>query len=170
MINFAVNWITQIQSNSPANSYFIMSEGLSEPYKIILPDIPSAGVYFFTTDSGMQYEVRFGRKKDDILSSIIVFGVINEEFEGEEYVMTNKNEVYRVMSTMVNIILIFRKEHPNVRSYEFTGEPKQGESLDSSTQRIRLYSRYVQRMFDKEEWELIPGKNTIAVQRKNRFS
>lgn len=147
-----------------------MSEGLSEPYNIVLPDIPSAGIYFFTTDSGMQYEVRFGRKKDDILSATIVFGVINDEFEGEEYVMTNKNEVYRVMSSIVNVIQIFRKEHPNVRSYEFTGEPKHGESIDSPTQRIRLYYRYVQRMFDQKEWDIILGKNTITVQRKTRFS
>ncbi len=147
-----------------------MSEGLSEPYKIVLPDIPSAGLYFFTTDSNMQYEVRFGRKKDDILSATIVFGVINEEFEGEEYVMTNKNEVYRVMSTIVNIIQIFRKEHPNVRSYEFTGEPKHGETIDSPTQRIRLYHRYVQRMFDLNEWDVFLGKNTISVQKKTRFS
>ena len=147
-----------------------MSEGLAEPYKIVLPDIPSAGLYFFTTDSEMQYEVRFGRKKDDILSATIVFGVINDEFEGEEYVMTNKNEVYRVMSTIVNIIQIFRKEHPNVRSYEFTGEPKHGETIDSPTQRIRLYYRYVQRMFDLNEWEIKLGKNTIAVLRRTRFS
>ncbi len=143
-----------------------MSEGFSEPYKIVFPDIPSAGVYFFTTPSGMQYEVRFGRKKDDILSATIVFGVINEEFEGEEYVMTNKNEVYHVMATIVKIIQTFRNEHPNVRSYEFTGEPKHGESIDSPTQRIRLYYRYVQKMFDNRDWDINFGKNTIIVQRK----
>ena len=146
-----------------------MSEGLSKPYKIVLPNIPSAGIYFFTTDCGMRYEVRFGRKKEDILSATIVFGVINEEFEGEEYVMTNKNEVYRVMSSIINIIRIFREEHPKVYAYEFTGEPKHGEATDSPTQRVRLYYRYVQRMFDPTKWDIILEKNTVAVQLKIRF-
>lgn len=143
-----------------------MIEGLCKPYKIVLPDIPSARVYYFTTDSGMQYEVSFGRREDDILSASIIFGVINDEFEGEEYVMTNKNEVYRVMSTIVNIIQIFHKEHPDTHTYEFSGEPKEGESEDSPTQRTRLFHRYVKKIFDKKEWDIILGKNSIVVRKK----
>ena len=75
----------------------IMNEGLTNAFKIIPPAIPSAGIYFFTTDSGVKYEVRFGRRKDNILHATIVFGVINDEYEGEEYVETNRGEVYRAV-------------------------------------------------------------------------
>ena len=117
-------------------------------YKILPPAIPSAGVYFFTTDSGIQYEVRFGRRQDNILHATIVFGVINDEFDGEEYVVTNRGEVFRVMSTIVQIVKMFMREHPKIVSYEFTGIPKEGEDDEKSSQRTLLYKRYLPRIFE----------------------
>ena len=61
-----------------------------EEYKIVPPAISTAGVYFFTTDSGVVYEVRFGRRQDNILHATIVFGVLNDEYDGEEYTVTNR--------------------------------------------------------------------------------
>lgn len=135
-------------------------------YKIIPPLIPSAGIYHFTTGSNVQYEVRFGRKQSDILNVNIVFGVINEEYEGEEYVLTNKGEVYRVMNTITEIINLYRGLHPNVRSYEFTGEPTEGETLDKPTKRLRMYLRYVNRLFLDPQWLVTIDKNKITVSKK----
>src|SRR6478609_8050554 len=98
-------------------------ERLTAAYKNILeieyPSIPSAGVYYFTTKSGLRYEVRFGRLQDNILHANIVFGVIDDEFEGEEYVTTNRGEVFTVMNTIVEIVKNYMKEHPKVNIYEF---------------------------------------------------
>ena len=69
-----------------------MSEA-SNIYPIEYPAIKSASVYYFNTPSGLRYEVRFGRRQDNILHASIVFGVVNDEFEGEEYVTTNRGEV-----------------------------------------------------------------------------
>ena len=80
---------------------------MSTIYSILPPNIPSAGVYYFTTNAGIQYEVRFGRKKNDLLNVTIVFGVINEEYEGEEYILTNKGDVFRVMNTISKIIILY---------------------------------------------------------------
>lgn len=55
---------------------------------------------------------RFGRLQDNILHANIVFGVINDEFEGEEYVATNRGEVYQVMNTIVEIVKNYMSEHP----------------------------------------------------------
>ncbi|MBL4652111.1 MAG: hypothetical protein JKY53_04475 [Flavobacteriales bacterium] len=133
-------------------------------YKIIPPAIPSAGLYYFTTDSGVKYEVRFGRKQNDLLCATIVFGVINEEYEGEEYVNTNKGEVYRVMNTIVEVVQFFRAQHPNIRSYEFTGEPGEGEDTTDGvpTKRIRMYHRYVMRIFG-DKWNCNFEGNKITV-------
>lgn len=138
-------------------------------YDIVAPAIPSAGVYYFNTDSGIQYEVRFGRKQNDLLCATIVFGVLNEEYDGEEYVLTNKFEVYRVMNTIEVIVNMYRKEHPNIRSYEFTGEPASGESGDEPTKRLRLYHRYVIRLFDKN-WTIELKGNKIIVYRPFHYS
>jgi len=134
-------------------------------YDIVYPKIKSGNEYFFTTDSGIEYEVRFGRKQQDILSATIVFGVLNDEFDGEEYAVTNKGEVYRVISTIVTIVNIYKREHPNIHSYEFTGEPTSDESDSEATIRIKLYQRYLNRIFDPS-WHIHAEGNRVIVSRK----
>ena len=143
--------------------------GTLPTYKIIPPAIASAGVYFFTTDSGLQYEVRFGRRQDNILHATIVFGVINEEFDGEEYVVTNRGEVFRVMNTIVQIVKMFMAEHPKIMCYEFTGIPKDGEDETRSSKRTLLYKRYLPRIFESG-WEFNFSGNSAIVTKKQRFS
>ncbi len=135
-------------------------------YQIIPPAISSGSVYLFTTDSGVEYEVRFARKKDNLLKATIAFGVLNDEYEGEEYVVTNKGEVFRVMATIVKIVKTYIKEHPNIRSFEFTGEPTMGENESKgSTKRLRLYMRYLKDIF-KEGWRFELNGNKITVLKK----
>ena len=145
-----------------------MNRALADPFEIISPAIPSAGIYFFTSGSGIKYEVRFGRRKDNILHATIVFGVNNDEYEGEEYVETNKGEVYRVMSTIVKIILLFIAEHPKVMTYEFTGTARKSESNEGENTRINLYKRYLPILFpEKEGWEFSFKDSTAIVTRKD---
>lgn len=146
-----------------------MANGFVEPYKIIAPAISTAGVYYFTTDSGTNYEVRFGRRQDNILHATIVFGVTNDEYEGEEYVVTNKGELYRVMTTIVKIVKIFMDEHPKMLVYEFTGLAKDDEDETILTSRINLYKRYLPRIFNNE-WKFDYSKgNTIYVTNKRNL-
>jgi len=147
-----------------------MSEGLTKSFVIIPPAIPSAGIYFFTTDSGVKYEVRFGRRKDNILHATIVFGVINEEYEGEEYVETNRGEVYRVMSTLVQIIRMFMDEHPKVMIYEFTGIARDGEPDEGATARSNLYTRYLPIIFPENEgWAFKFQGSNVLVMKKDKL-
>lgn len=140
-----------------------MEEHFLEEYKITPPPISTAGVYFFTTDSGVIYEVRFGRRQDNILHATIVFGVINDEYDGEEYTVTNKGELYRVMSTIVKVVKMFMDEHPKMMTYEFTGLAKEDEPKDKLTARINLYKRYLPLIFD-ENWKIdYSGGNTIVI-------
>ena len=141
-------------------------EGKVQEYKIVPPAIASAGLYFFTTDSGIKYEVRFGRRKDNILKATIVFGVINDEYEGEEYVVTNRGELYRVMETISSVIKTFMKEHPKMISYEFTGLARDNESEQKSSARINLYFRYAKRIFADKCWKIeFTANSTINVAR-----
>ena len=145
-----------------------MNEGLTQSFAIVPPAIPSAGVYFFTTHSGVKYEVRFGRRKDNILHATFVFGVINDEYEGEEYVETNKGEVYRVMATLVKVIRMFIREHPKVMIYEFTGTAKEGEPDEGVNARINLYKRYLPVIFPhEEEWIFrFQGSNAVVTKKE----
>jgi hypothetical protein len=139
---------------------------LESTYNIIPPPIKSGSAYYFTTDSGTQYEVRFGRKQNDILNTSIVFGVLNEEFEGEEYSLTNKFEVYKVMSTIVKIVKRYIKLHPKINCYEFTGEPTKKEIDKEGRIRLKLYNRYLSNIFD-EKWKVNKLHNKTIVSKIN---
>ena len=95
-------------------------------------------MYCFAKDCEIRYEVRFIRKHDTILHANIVFGVTNDEYEGEEYSLTNKGELYRVMATVVRVVKIFMSEHPKMIIYEFTGLAKEGEPENKLSSRIKF--------------------------------
>lgn len=135
---------------------------LENPYQIIPPPIPSGSTYYFITDSGIRYEVRFGRKQNNILITSIVFGVLNDEFEGEEYSQTNRFEVYRVMATIVEIVRKYKELHPKIKCYEFTGEPSKKELDKGGRIRLALYNRYLPFVFD-DKWEVKREVNKTIV-------
>ena len=142
-------------------------------FPIEFPPIKSAGVYYFNTSSGLRYEVRFGRRQDNILHSTIVFGVINEEFEGEEYVTTNRGEVYKVMNTIVMIVKDFIDQHSKVNIYEFHAVDRDDEEEHNSGKeqhknkikgnaRLKLYKRYLPKIFERG-WNFnFEGNNAIV--------
>lgn len=146
---------------------------ISSIFNIEYPAIKSAGVYYFNTSSGLRYEVRFGRRQDNILHSTIVFGVINDEFEGEEYVTTNRGEVYKVMNTIVMIVKDFMIQHPKVNIYEFHAidrddEDKHSTQLESKKNtikgnaRLKLYKRYLPKIFEQGWTFNFEGNNAIV--------
>ncbi len=134
------------------------------PYQITPPAIKSGTVYSFTTDSGVQYEVRFGRKQDNILNATIVFGVTNEEYDGEEYSVTNKGEVYQVMATIVEVVRKYKKEHPNINLFEYTGEQSEKEKEKNKNVRLALYNRYIRKVFD-ESWTVEARDNKVIIKK-----
>ena len=141
-------------------------------FPIEFPPIKSAGVYYFDTSSGLRYEVRFGRRQDNILHATIVFGVINDEFEGEEYVTTNRGEVYRVMNTIVMIVKDFMDQHQKVNIYEFHAIDRDDEEAHGSEQnqknkikgnsRLKLYKRYLPKIFEKGWVFNFDGNNAVV--------
>ena len=136
-------------------------------FPFIAPAIPSAGIYYFTTDKGVRYEVRFGRKQNDILFVNIVFGVLNEEYGGEEYVLVNKGEIFSVMQTIEAIIQDFFLKNPNIHGFEFAGEPLlKDENPNRVTKRTRVYMRYAEKIFPKETWDISLIGNKVSIERK----
>jgi hypothetical protein len=131
-------------------------------YPIKYPAISSGTVFNFETDSGLDYEVRFARKKDNLLHTTIAFGVLNDEYEGEEYSLTNKGETYRVMATIVEIFKYYIDQHPNVHTYEFVGEPRADENSEFPTKRLNLYGRYLPKIFDKS-WKIEVTGNKVII-------
>jgi hypothetical protein len=137
----------------------------SPVYEISSPEIKTGDTYYFTTDSGLQYQVRFGRKRDNYLGNIINFSVLSEEFE-DEYSETNRGEVYRIIATVIEIINIFHSHHSHSDSYEFTGEYKDDEDDQGASIRTRLYYRYAAKILDRR-WKIWLEGNKVHIERKD---
>lgn len=134
-------------------------------FPITYPLIPSGQIYKFTSTKGVEYEVRFARKEGNPLHVSVVFGVLNEEYEGEEYSLTNKGEVYKVMATIVTIIKVYFKEHPHINVFEFAGEPTADETVEFPEKRLNLYQRYLPLLFN-DSWKKEIKGNRITISKK----
>ncbi len=136
---------------------------LFEPYPIKFPEIQSGDTYYFSTESGLQYQVRFGKKRDNYLGNIINFSVLSEDFE-DEYSETNRGEIFRIISTTIEIIRIYHEHHPHSDTYEFTGEFKETRDTQAASIRSRLYYRYA-RKYLKEGWEPVLEGNKVIIRK-----
>ena len=135
------------------------------PYPINFPDYGLNSVYSFTTKKGIHYEVMFGRREQNPLHVTVVFGVTNEEFEGEEYVETKQHDHFYVMATLVQIMRHFIEKRSSVNFIEFIGVARNGESEKTSTVRVRFFSRYLKAIFD-DNWYFETNENKIIAKKK----
>jgi len=133
----------------------------SEPYEIKVPEIKSGDTYYFVTGSGLKYQVRFGKKRDNYLGNIVNFSVLSEEFE-DEYSETNRGEIYRIITTVIEIVLIYHGYHEHSDTYEFTGEFKDEHETQTASIRSRLYYRYAVRMLNKH-WKVYLEGNKVTI-------
>jgi hypothetical protein len=136
----------------------------SEPYEVEVPEIQSGDTYYFTTESGLMYQVRFGKKRDNYLGNIINFSVLSEEFE-DEYSETNRGEIYRIIATVIEIVRIYHENHEHSEAYEFTGEFKDEHETQAASIRSRLYYRYAQRILENNWIPVLEG-NKVTIQKK----
>tara|TARA_Y100000589_G_scaffold291166_1_gene294459 strand:+ start:67006 stop:67431 length:426 start_codon:yes stop_codon:yes gene_type:complete len=139
-----------------------------KPYPIISPQISTGNIYHFNTQYGVVYEVRFGRKENNILHVNLVFGVTNEEYDGEEYVLTNKGDVFRVMTTIAEIVKIYLEKHPHTQIFEFTAE-NSTLTKDEAQKRLKLYGRYIPKVFDSNQWKIVKKDDTVQIIKKNKY-
>ena len=138
-------------------------EPIFGPFPIKVPEIQSGDTYYFTTESGLQYQVRFGKKRDNYLGNIINFSVLSEEFE-DEYSETNRGDIFRIISTIIEIIRIYHENHVHSDTYEFTGEFKETRDTQTASIRSRLYYRYARRCLD-EGWEPVLEGNKVIIRK-----
>lgn len=137
------------------------------PFQITDPAIPSGDTYYFVTDSGIQYEARFGRKRHEFFERTLSFSVMSDEFDNE-YAETNRGEIYRVIATVVEIVKRYHERNNYVKSYEFTGEFKESEQEEQEKEvsiRSVLYYRCAKRILD-EDWDVRMEGNKVIIYQK----
>lgn len=142
------------------------SDNKVECFPIQAPAIKSGEMYYFETGSGLRYQVLFAKKKKSYLENIVNFSVLSEEFE-DEYSETNRGEIYRVISTVVEIIRLYHAYHSYSTSYEFSGEFKKGNENRKTSIRTLLYYRKAREIMNPC-WEIEMKGNRVVVHRKKR--
>lgn len=130
-------------------------------FPIEAPEIQTGDTYYFTTESGLKYQVRFGKKRDNYLGNIVNFSVLSDEFE-DEYSETNRGEVYRIIATVIEIVRIYHSFHIHSDTYEFTGEFKDTKEKQVASIRTRLYYRYAQKILNPEWKPYLEGNKVIV--------
>ena len=133
-------------------------------YPVRIPDIRSGGEYYFETGSGLQYQVMFAEKKSSTLEHIVNFSVLSEEYD-DEYSITNRGEIYRVISTVVEIIRLYHENHACSVSYEFSGEFKNGNPKRKTSIRTFLFYRKAKQIVHPS-WDVELAGNRVLVRRK----
>lgn len=117
--------------------------------EIIVPALANEA-YYFKTSTGIRYEVRFVKKADNYFSAIIAFGVLNDEFDDDEYCVTNKGEPFHVMQAVVTITKHYLNRCPYVIQLEFSCE---GSCRKKQAQRLQLYYRFFKKSAGNN-WQL----------------
>lgn len=129
---------------------------------------PTKYAYYFTNRFNDHYELSFSRDEKNYLKVYLSFCVTNEEYENDQYAVTNRGDVYRVLNTMCLIILSFAKDHPHVNHYVFSGEmrPFEKEKNVKVSARTRVFLRFVKKFFEPPTWRIVQEDNFVHLYKK----
>jgi hypothetical protein len=131
-----------------------IGDSTKQPYGPIdtITDDKAERQYGFSTDSGIIYEVKvetFYRGEGKPVIARVQFGIIEEDGDISFDAQTGENDIYRIMSTIVQIVKKdLQENHADI--IEFSPSKRAGEDKDKdpmSNVRTQLYSRYIKGQF-----------------------
>ena len=134
-----------------------IGDASKKPYGPIdtLTDDEAERQYGFSTDSGIIYEVKvetFYRGEGKPVIARVQFGIIDEDGDVSYDAQTGENDIYRIMSTIVEIVKKDLKDnHADI--IEFTPSKRAGNKDKESMSNVRtqLYSRYIKGQWPNAE-------------------
>jgi hypothetical protein len=134
-----------------------IGDASKEPYGPIdtITDDEAERQYGFETESGTLYEVKvetFYRGPGRPVIARVNFGTIGEEGDISYDTQTGENDIYRIMSTIVQIVKKdLKSNHADI--IEFSPSKREGgkDKDPMSNVRTKLYSRYIKGQFPNAE-------------------
>jgi len=133
-----------------------VGDSSSKNFNYTKQKINSGFIYNFQTDTGTKYEVYFTRnthlKKTKTIWEL-AFGVLDEEGDINIYTITNKGEVYQVMSTITNITKDFIKNNKNNIAYIM---------FEPGEKRSKMYIQYIVRNLPNWNMEVYDNEYYIS--------
>ena len=112
--------------------------------------------FTFTTDSGLEYYVKFWDVGDDTIE-VAFLAEEPDQYDRAEYsTVTNRGELFKVMSTVAVIVLYYLQSNPEYKY--LTYEPSKTTGKDDN-RRDKLYRAYMKKM--------IPGSEEVPSDEKD---
>ena len=142
-----------------------IGEGTATPYKWKKVFTKEDTVFFaFKTDQGTSYKVAlvnyvyedFHENDKEYPAIEVSFGIIpsdihnNGDYAGDMFTVSNKGEMYRVMSTIVNIIKDYIKRNDNIKVIMYEPIKKEGEK---GFKRNDLYMAFIKKQIPTAKFE-----------------
>ncbi|MGV3610090.1 MAG: hypothetical protein ACO1N0_04010 [Fluviicola sp.] len=121
---------------------------LAAPYPFQRPAFIGIREYLFTNSHGDEYSVQFVQKNNHIMNYIVDLSLKNHD--QDEYQTMNTGDVYKVMATVVSILLDFIEQTHYCQSIEFVPV---SENHQLSNRRSVLFLRYVQLFKTLTGWD-----------------
>jgi hypothetical protein len=107
------------------------------------PNKPELGTYYEVNLNQME-PVRWDLPDEENGPSLAVeFGVIDQQGHKSIQTLTNKGEMYRVLSTVADIVKSDLEEHDYIKTLEFVPSQRLGKDTDKSNARLRIYTQYI---------------------------
>jgi len=112
--------------------------------------------FTFTTDSGLEYYIKFWDVGDDTIE-VAFLAEEPDQYDRAEYsTVTNRGELFKVMSTVAVIVLYYLQSNPEYKY--LTYEPSKTTGKDDN-RRDKLYRAYMKKM--------IPGSEEVPSDEKD---
>lgn len=118
------------------------------PYAFQRPAFIGIREYRFVNSLGDEYSVQFVQKNNQITNYIVDLSLKSQD--QDEYQTMNTGDVYKVMATVVSILLDFIAQTPHCKSIEFVPV---SENDHQSNRRSVLFRRYVQLFKTVTGWD-----------------
>ena len=104
--------------------------------------------YGFDTDSNIEYQVNFESFAEGDIWDVSFAAREDRTTKFSTNVITNKGEVYKVMSTVFDIIKDFVEEHKEVFQLKFNAA-QTGDDASTKSKRNKLYMAYLKNHMPK---------------------
>lgn len=130
------------------------------PYPFQRPAFIGIREYSFINSHGDEYSVQFVQKNNYIMNYIVDLSL--KSHDQDEYQTMNTGDVYRVMATVVSILLDFIEQTPYCQSIEFIPV---SENHQLSNRRSTLFRRYVKLFKTLTGWDYKINEGVFTLSR-----
>ena len=144
-----------------------MHHTFSLSYHVQLPAIKAHGDYRFVAHSGVHYELKITKKKNDLFSCILNLYRIDERFEDTLPAKIAEPEVTSIISTVLKILLDYMEKNARLHTVEFS---RKFFLDDPSGRRENLFNILVRTVFSESEWKVVKDDELITMVKTSQLA